>query len=382
LESTKTDKMLKLFLISTVIVTALGATENNRDARLFGLISLAQEPCATTSTEYPRGTCFARLQCPKLGGTAAGTCVHGLGNCCYFTKTCDGTVSINETSFINTNYPNKDSSKSNCKVNVKLLNRNICQLRLDFDKFELNQPTTEGLCTDAFLRVSKTLDDRKIPLICGLNNAQHVYVDVDPKINPEIQVDTSKSGSRWNIRISQIECTSKQRAPSGCLQYYRDTNAIIKSFNFQSHKVPEIKAGDVSVHLQNLNYAICIKPQSGYCNTVFQPVDETSFIMTGDAKGDENDDIGKESGLTPEPFDSKNPCKDYLVIPGASYTTSSSSSSGGERDRYCRLTFPKVTSTAASPIIHVHTDLKEADTENKDTNNVGFQIKYRMNPCT
>jgi len=372
--------MLRLVLLSAAVGLVVSSThQSHRDPKLFGFISLAQEPCETNNLQYKRGTCFPRLQCPKLGGTAAGTCIHGLGNCCYFTKSCDSTISINETSFINNNYPNIDTATSNCKTTVKLLNRNICQLRLDFDEFVLNQPTTEGLCTDAFLRVSKSLDDRKIPLICGSNNGQHIYVDVDPSVDPEIQIDTAAPGSRWNIRVSQIECTSKQRAPAGCLQYYTSTNAVIRSFNFQSHTREAINAGPVSVHLQNLNYAICIKPQAGYCNTVFTPVDETSFIMSEDAQGADNADIGLEAGLAPEPFDSNNPCLDYLVIPGASYEAFG----GGDfRDRYCRTTFPTVTTTTPSPTVYVMTNGYETEATNPDTNNVGFQLNYRMNPCT
>ena len=45
-------------------------------------------------------------------------------------------------------------------------------------------------------------------------------------------------------------------APDGCLQYFTNTSGSIQSFNFKMEQSP---------YPANLDYAICIKPQQGFC---------------------------------------------------------------------------------------------------------------------
>merc|ERR1712098_570899 len=59
-----------------------------------------------------------------------------------------------------------------------------------------------------------------------------------------LTVDTSKMKTmarKWNIKITQISCSSPERAPAGCLQFYNETSGTIRSFNFKSPALTEVE---------------------------------------------------------------------------------------------------------------------------------------------
>ena len=66
------------------------------------------------------------------------------------------------------------------------------------------------------------------------------------------------SNYTWNIKVTQIDCTANHplQAPSGCLQYFEEPTATIESFNFNMNDSP---------YPANLDYAICIRKQPGFC---------------------------------------------------------------------------------------------------------------------
>jgi len=302
----------------------------------------------------------------------------------YDTTTCGGEIVGNGTYFQNRNYPSGDTIGGDCTVKIRIMERFICQLRLDFNDFELSQPTKEGKCNDAFFKIYKTQD--KVPILCGTNKGQHVYVSVDPNVDPEIMIDmkagTTAANSKWSIRVSQIACTSRYRAPAGCLQYHTETSAMIKSFNYKKPTVAEIKSQTTNVHLQNLNYAICIAPRAGFCTTEFTPVDSMGYIMAGDAAANPAY-VGAMGGFDYGCFEPGKVRMDYIVIPGATFLLRDSAGGTltGSADRYCGLTFPTVTSRSPNVQLLVVTDGREATSVPKDTSNAGFHLTYRMTSC-
>ena len=74
--------------------------------------------------------------CRALGGTASGSCASGFGICCAFTAGCGGRTSTNNTYFLS------DGAVSPCSLTVCRANTNICQIRLDFDTFNIEGPVT------------------------------------------------------------------------------------------------------------------------------------------------------------------------------------------------------------------------------------------------
>ena len=61
--------------------------------------------------------------------------------------------------------------------------------------------------------------------------------------------------SAFTIKVTQIECSSKNLAPSGCLQYFTGTTGTINTYNYNSG------AGTL---LNNQDYSACVRSVCGY----------------------------------------------------------------------------------------------------------------------
>ena len=53
-------------------------------------------------------------------------------------------------------------------------------------------------------------------------------------------------------------------APVGCLQYYNGASGMVQSFNYMQDIGTPANLEGVN-HLANLNYAACVRMESGYC---------------------------------------------------------------------------------------------------------------------
>jgi len=58
-------------------------------------------------------------------------------------------------------------------MTVNLLSNNICQLRLDFNDFTLEQPNINGQCETDFMTITGTANDAVVPTLCGTNTDKH-----------------------------------------------------------------------------------------------------------------------------------------------------------------------------------------------------------------
>ena len=88
---------------------------------------------------------------------------------------CGGSISENCTYF-----ENPDSSYDEagiCYADIGRVNSNICQLRLDFDEFELRGPDSTGtdysIGTCAYDTFTVTNSETTLPVICGYNKGLH-----------------------------------------------------------------------------------------------------------------------------------------------------------------------------------------------------------------
>jgi len=320
--------------------------------------------------------------------------------------TCGETINTNRTYFVNPSSPNTDTTVVNpCRTRVDLIGENVCQLRLDFQTFSLDQPADSSQCNTDSFRITGTTS-ASVPTICGENAGQHLYVDVDPTSRgPTLEVDTSNAGGtfprRWAIEVTQIQCDSVERAPTGCRQLYSTTSGTVKSFNF---KDPPSTAADIGtgtglqLHLADQNYQVCIMPQSGFHSIRWQPTPPSpiagaatsTFVMTGPfigfggAVGTTNAWIGAYTGAGADgvtPTTGVAPCTDYVMIPGGSYDLIAAANgapelAAGQSDRYCGGLFPTVKSTFQPFGLHVKTDGDEPLAT--DTGNIGFSLDYRM----
>ena len=149
-------------------------------------------------------------------------------------QSCTRTTNVNNTYFVNPGYPDTTSSLGVCEMTVKRRTKDICQIRLDFIDFELEQPGRHGDCYNDYFTVNGTKTE--VPVLCGNNSGQHsktiifktkklffssytflVYLEVDPqKIEDDVTLrvrieELTLLIRKWSINISMIECSSQEK---------------------------------------------------------------------------------------------------------------------------------------------------------------------------
>lgn len=343
--------------------------ESEREDRVFLIFARVQPvQCDTDDVNFPIGTCLTSHDCTSKSGMRSGSCAGGLGVCCVMNRTCDTDTTMNNTYFTE---PTSGSSTQSCTLTVNRINTNICQLRLDFDVLNLAQPNVNGECdTDSF---SLSGGISSVPLICGEATQQHMYYDLDPKGGAvKVIIDRSilnTTPSPWRIRVAQIPCDSRYRAPVGCLQYYTETNDLIRSFNYDG----SASSIGTTRQIANMNYGVCIRRADGYNGITWRmPSDERyAFTLT------ENTDVVSETIIGTSHTSSKgDQCStDYVVIPGGLYKDDETDNEEHHADRYCGLGFPYSVSTSSQPfVLHVKTN----GNEEMDQGNLGFSLHYQQ----
>lgn len=126
---------------------------------------------------------------------------------------CGETIRFNGTYFRNPGAPAPFSESRACSVTVARP-PNVCQIRLDFLKFDLDRPRT-GLCDNDRFVVSGQASNSIIPPICGYNSGQHMYIDLDQgSFSPvTLNVITIAGGKprSFDIRVTYIGCNSPHK---------------------------------------------------------------------------------------------------------------------------------------------------------------------------
>ena len=133
-------------------------------------MTFPNDQCTGVSTDG-YGTCYSKSECSNKGGTPDGNCAAGFGVCCTFTVSdCGSSIDQNCTYIQNPSYPSSYSTSGSCEYSVNPVNSEICQLRLDFDSFDITDGTT-GSCTDSF--DVTTGSSRSYYTLCGTLTGQH-----------------------------------------------------------------------------------------------------------------------------------------------------------------------------------------------------------------
>ena len=94
-----------------------------------------------------------------------------LSNKLFRVSSCGATVSENCTYIQNPGFSTAYTTSGSCAYTVSPINTNICQLRLDFDKFEITIGTA-GTCTDSFVAKGPT-NSNGLENVCGKLTGQH-----------------------------------------------------------------------------------------------------------------------------------------------------------------------------------------------------------------
>ncbi|XP_064117289.1 uncharacterized protein LOC135222869 [Macrobrachium nipponense] len=337
-------------------------TQSERDDKLFvALVQVSPDECDAGDGKL--GTCMPSYECTKRGGVSSGGCAKAFGTCCLVERTCNSETSLNNTYFVNPS--SETETEGACILTVNRATPNICQIRLDFETFQISQPDDNGHCSDFFMASGVNMPPNTI---CGKIDGQHMYLDVAPnggaiKLTVDRQTLTANN-KNWNIKVTQISCDSKYKAPESCLQYYTSTSGTVQSFNFATNN-------NQVTQLANQNYGVCIRKAPGYCGIIWERDNTTNlgFTMSGAVDAVFPDLLGQ-----PSVADFNGDClSDYVVIPEGVTDLSE------QHDRFCGLGFPKwVMSTATPFVLYVRTD----SAETVDGSNLGFSLTYRQtNSC-
>ncbi|KAF5274134.1 hypothetical protein FQR65_LT04532 [Abscondita terminalis] len=156
-----------------------------------------------------------------------------------------------------------------CTNTIRLINRNICQVRLDFISLGLANPDdTTGECTNEKFSVANS------PVICGYNSGQHMYIQTTNlgvnvrKLDLTITRALNLPTSEWTVKVTQLHCPGTNAfnlrnqlpvivrdfpllAPEGCTQYYTSGIDTFRSFGYN------VRLN--SIYSRPLKYAICFK---------------------------------------------------------------------------------------------------------------------------
>ncbi|XP_022655399.1 uncharacterized protein LOC111248001 [Varroa destructor] len=229
------------------------------------------DPC-----EQGQGVCMSGFDCTLQRGENIGNCDGG-GVCCHIAKTCEKgkevEISTNNTYFIEPQKVWDPEGSIHCGIRIRKLTplgQHICQMKLDFVNFNIVGPDPQsGKCKYDMLTIEGADANTRVHNLCGLNDGQHVYVDVKhtDSIKLRMNIDYSKDPNRvrkWNIRVTQLPCHSPRLAPPGCLQYFEEYSGIVKSFNYRPQGVNETS------YPLGLRYAICFKRGPDSCRVFFR----------------------------------------------------------------------------------------------------------------
>jgi len=336
---TKGIIFLCLLLQSCAIDTDTDA-DLSRHKKTFGVFTVVNFPnlSCVSGTSDRNGTCFTTAECSAKGGKSSGSCASSFGVCCVFEKSCGSTVAENSTYFTNTDVPTATAGvATTCTLSVCKASSEVCQLRLDFQKFVLLAPVTD-ITTDTGFAVAP-LADKAVnsvgnceaemfqvagaPRVCGTLTGDHMYVPASPTCTGLTYLrasttDTSKTAADFTIKVTQIECNSVTKAPVGCLQYYTGDTGTISTFNWNS--------GD-GVQLADQDYSMCVRVNRGMCSICYSAAPTKDF------------DVGLPDKTAAKNLDTycgdytKVGAGDYLYIPGGACHPSGTTTV--TNDRYC-----------------------------------------------
>ncbi|KAK6645279.1 hypothetical protein RUM43_001555 [Polyplax serrata] len=353
------------------------------------------------------GECMSKVECVKRKGKVGSPCSL-LGVCCLIEKTCTEATSAKLSYFVTPTVFQKD-----CPLTVKIANKDVCQLRLDFEEFDIAQPTSmpEGdpvvytsyrCLTDTF-KVEQTPRSLGFSSLCGKNKGQHIYIPVGERQDTVVlrfnlqtrDANDNLQDPKWKVKIRQLECQKGLQnqhlnapsklmalyhslknkkhhhksdyeliAPPNCLQYHPEKTGVVESFNYNNGK---------GSYIGPMDYAICFRKLDS-CGVRY--TSESPFQMNFNAY---QAGMPPDDKCHPKAPASRDVSQDYLIIPGGV-------NAGNEfQDYYCNTDFNPQSNTAAAKSLKplylgVHTDQYRVMGAGNvdDFKEVGFRLRYEV----
>jgi len=277
--------LIFLFFVSTM-ANKMKTEKEERQFSLFSIVTFKNDECSAVSTSGLKGVCMTATECSSTG-TADGNCASAFGVCCVIkVSTCGSSVSKNCSYIDNPSYPSAYTTTGDCSYTVTRCSTEICQVRLDFFKVVLQQPTsTTGSCTNTYTTItpgaSGVTKFNNPPNLCGTLTGQHLYIDAGRSSSTVATLKitlASASDNYWRIKVSQVPCWSSTRAPPGCLQYFTGVRTTVKSFNWDG-----TSACSSGCFLKEQAYRVCYRPEKGMCSVAYMATDsESTSVDTWD----------------------------------------------------------------------------------------------------
>jgi len=370
-------------------------TTNHKEGRIFSLFSIVQFPnsaCVSTSGTYRNGTCYTAGECSSKSGSAQGNCAAGFGVCCVFTVSATGSsVSENCTYIVNPGYPSNFGTASTISYTINKSSNDVCRIRLDYDVFALDVPTSKGATNQATSGqcatdvMTMTTTDRTstptigaigtyghYPYLCGTNTGYHSYIDMSCTSTDSATLTFTLGNTvtnQWKIKVTQYSCNDPTVASQqGCFQYHTGITGTIQSYNF---------AGAQQLAAQN--YKNCIKQEAGYCCIQYTVI---SYHMGG----------GAADGVSTCANGVANRCSgatlctsDFIIIPQGGFSTTSPAGNINY-DRFCGFFlnaggFPEVNQPVISckcpfELSHITGHTGYTGTASVSPLQIGFQLSY------
>ncbi|EZA53674.1 hypothetical protein DMN91_007914 [Ooceraea biroi] len=244
----------------------LFAQDATRLPRVLNFFPVPVEEECLSDDKRRQGICMNTYECRIQRGQSHGPCALGFGVCCVFTASCDNEVQNNLTYVTSPGFPNLIDRPMNCSVVVRRIDTEVSQLRIDFVHFNIGQPNaTTGVCDEDVMVID---NGRTSFELCGWNSGQHVYVDLSEGNEPvtlNFRLPSGLQSRMWEMRVMQLGF--EQRAPVGCLQYFRSPNGTLKTFNY----LPNGR------YLAGHDYLLCVRQERDMCGIVYQPCTRDSF---------------------------------------------------------------------------------------------------------
>ncbi|XP_003738338.1 uncharacterized protein LOC100905950 [Galendromus occidentalis] len=351
----------------------------------------ANDECVTDDGHA--GTCYTSQECSDVEGTNAGECAEGQGICCSTIYTCRQTVNHNVSYFVPPHHPHKEKNANVCPLRIQV-EPEVCQIRLDFVRFDILGPR-DGDCLDDMFVVLGSNRNHKIPVLCGENTGHHIYINVDTIDAPIVlQMNTGIApyARDWRIKISMIPCESQYRAPVGCLQFVTGIKGHVRSFNFNQRN--ESRFG----YLNDLDYAICIRRERDMCSVTYSvrsEKDDAELLTDANDSTPYGAPEAIARAIREPQANSKIPAFGIATSDGKSMDFQAAAKAGVTKctgdylaipglDRFCGGAFSLTSDSRESQSVTVKDSgpLMVMFKSDKAFNGRGFNINFYQGPCT
>lgn len=392
---------------------------------MFHVVKFPNDECYDATNQT--GVCYTAFECKAYGGTGSTACAKGFGTCCSINRSCNQVTSQKVVYFMNPSYPQSDTATSYCPFTIEVQDPEVCQIRLDFMDFNMDQPV-DGRCNgDKMTVTAGGLNAKSIPILCGMNKDQHMYVNIPRSTSSytvtsatgtnlnayrsaSLLIQTNGSGAyKWRIRVTQVNCVrnpaesgtygsnspginfneiaaSQGRSMSSVPIYHSRAKRMIGTklrflpvatlkvthpapsgcLQYFTEPVGTISSFNYGKYLSNTDYAICIERSPTTCKVTFRPVEKFGIYMSSGVRQNFAG-VGDADCLY-----------DYLSIPGGAFDGMKET-----KDRRCGSILSNVHGDSISQSIVTRTNgpivlrFHTSDIQDRSVSQ-GFKIQYEQ----